>query len=292
MAVYERTYKPYTGETTPHWSRFLVLPRYTFRRVFSARLTLAFYVLCFVPPLIGMSMVYISHNLAILERIGFQFEGSEFEFIGVAFFQWFLNAQNVFFGFVLMLLVGPGLVSVDTSSNALPMYFSRPFTRAEYVAGKMTVLLALLSSITWVPLLLMFLLQAYLAGNGWLGDNLRLGVTLFVGSWIWILTLTLVAIAVSASAKRKLTASIYLFGLFLLLPAFGGIVGGAFRLWWGWLLNIWVVMQRVWSSLLGTPLPPPLDEVPAAVAWLTVFAIWGLSALVMWRRIRAYEIVK
>ena len=48
MAVYERTYKPYTGPLTPEWSRFLVVPNYAFREVFQKKLLLAFFAICFV----------------------------------------------------------------------------------------------------------------------------------------------------------------------------------------------------------------------------------------------------
>ena len=30
MAVYKKTYRPYDGELTPSWTRFLVIPRYAF----------------------------------------------------------------------------------------------------------------------------------------------------------------------------------------------------------------------------------------------------------------------
>ena len=51
-------------------------------------------------------------------------------------------------------------MSPDLRNNGLPLYLSRPFSRTEYVLGKMSVLLILLSAITWVPGLLLFLFQA------------------------------------------------------------------------------------------------------------------------------------
>ena len=64
----------------------------------------------------------------------------------------------------MALLVGPPLVSRDLRNNALPLYLCRPFSRTEYVMGKMSVMLILLSAITWVPQLLLFLFQSYLRG--------------------------------------------------------------------------------------------------------------------------------
>ena len=47
---------------------------------------------------------------------------------------------------VLVLLVGPNLVSQDLRYNALPLYFSRPLRRIDYFLGKLGVIMALLGS--------------------------------------------------------------------------------------------------------------------------------------------------
>jgi ABC-type transport system involved in multi-copper enzyme maturation permease subunit len=52
------------------------------------------------------------------------------------------------FAFLLTAFVGPGLISPDLGNNALVLYFCRPFSRTEYVAGKLLVLVKLLSYIT------------------------------------------------------------------------------------------------------------------------------------------------
>ncbi len=90
------------------------------------------------------------------------------------FFQFFMLYQGGC-AFFLTLLIGPPLVSRDMTNNALPLYLSRPFSRAEYVLGKMSVLLILLSIITWIPILLVFLFQSYLEGWGWFTQNLSDG---------------------------------------------------------------------------------------------------------------------
>jgi hypothetical protein len=52
---------------------------------------------------------------------------------------------------ILALLIGPQQVSRDLTNNALPLYLCRPFNRTEYVVGKMSIVIILLSTITWVP---------------------------------------------------------------------------------------------------------------------------------------------
>lgn len=50
------------------------------------------------------------------------------------FFRWQLP-----FSMLVVLLVGPGLISLDLRFNALPLYFSRPLRRIDYFVGKLGV---------------------------------------------------------------------------------------------------------------------------------------------------------
>ena len=51
MAVYKRTYTTYSGPLTPPRTRFLVLPRYSYERLFQSRFLTGFLVACFFFPL-------------------------------------------------------------------------------------------------------------------------------------------------------------------------------------------------------------------------------------------------
>ena len=64
-------------------------------------------------------------------------------------------------------LVGPPLVSRDLRNNALPLYLCRPFSRAEYVIGKMSVVLILIVGDHLDAGMLLFLFQSYLEGFEW-----------------------------------------------------------------------------------------------------------------------------
>ena len=161
MAVYELTYKQYLGKLTPEWSRFLVIPRHAFRDVFKSKLFTAFFVFCFVPLLVEAILIYLHHNVNALAIL--QVNVRELLPIDASFFQTFVNIQDGF-AFFVTLLVGPPLVARDVRNNALPLYLCRPFSRAEYVLGKMSVLMILLSAMTWVPQLLLFAFQSYLEG--------------------------------------------------------------------------------------------------------------------------------
>jgi ABC-2 type transport system permease protein len=65
---------------------------------------------------------------------------------------------QLFFPMILVLLVGPDLISQDLRFNAIPLYLSRPVRRFEYFLGKLGVIAAYLAVVTVVPVLLAFLL--------------------------------------------------------------------------------------------------------------------------------------
>ncbi|HEX6731868.1 MAG TPA: hypothetical protein VF074_17710, partial [Pyrinomonadaceae bacterium] len=195
MAVYEQSYRRYTGVLTPEWSRFLIIPRHAYRGVFGSKIFTAFYVICFLPLLVEAILIYLHHNVNALGIL--RVNVVELIPIDASFFQTFVNIQGGF-AFFVALLVGPPLVSRDLRNNALPLYLCRPFSRTEYVLGKMSVLMILLSMVTWVPQLLLFLFQSYLEGFTWFKENLWLASAIFIGSVVWILLLALLSQTISA----------------------------------------------------------------------------------------------
>ena len=305
MAVYEHTYKQYEGRLTPEWSRFLIIPRHAYRSVFQSKLFTAFFVICLVYPLVAAILIYLRHNTQALGIFGIQ--AKDLLIIDASFFLTYLLVQGQF-AFYLNLLVGPPLVSRDVANNALPLYLCRPFTRAEYVLGKMSVIMILLSLITWVPGLLLFLFQAYLEGAGWFASNLRIAAAIFVGSWVWIILLALLALAISAWVKWRLASSAALFGLFFIPAIFGSMVNELFKTRIGNLINLSALINAVWSGLFGifrrdlvqtrvrvgpgrynvtTLLEPPLWS-----SWLMLALICAGCLFLLYRKVRAYEVIR
>src|SRR2546428_4044000 len=217
MAVYEHTYKPYEGKMTPAWSRFLVLPRYAYQDIFKYKLFTALFVLCYVCPLVYTVLIYLRHNVGALAAFGTTaIEIGKDLPIGGGFFFIFVNIQTSL-AFIFTVIIGPVLISRDLANNALPLYLSRPFTRFEYIVGKISVLLILLSLITWVPGLLLFLFNAYLEGGGWMAENWWIANAIFTLSFSWLVILSLLATAFSAWIKWRTAASAALFAV-LIIP--------------------------------------------------------------------------
>src|SRR5688572_33359281 len=79
-------------------------------------------------------------------------------------FREFIDQQSIFV-FFITIYVGSGLVANDRRANALQIYLSKPLTRVEYIVGKLTTLVLLLVGVTWLPAMLLLLLQILFAGN-------------------------------------------------------------------------------------------------------------------------------
>ncbi|HEX9943658.1 MAG TPA: hypothetical protein VGG03_16735 [Thermoanaerobaculia bacterium] len=293
MAVYKRNYGTYRGDLTPAWSRFLILPRYAYRDVFHNRGFLVFFTLCFALPFAGLLMIYLHHNLAALKFMNLPLDQLQQALpINATFFRRGLEFQGSL-GFLLALSIGPALIAPDLRNNGLPLYLSRPFSRTEYVLGKMMVLVGLLSLITWIPGLLLFLFQSYLEGAGWFADNLGIGFAIFVGSWVWILVLSLLALAISAWVKWKPVARVTLLIVFFVFSGFAAALNEALDVRWGWMLSLWVTMQNVWAFLFGQHQQMDPDQsLPVWAAWLSLSAGSLLCLWLLSRRVRAYEVVR
>jgi ABC-2 type transport system permease protein len=291
MAVYEHAYKPYAGPLTPEWSRFLIIPRHAYRDVFRSKLFTGFFALCFVCPLVMAILIYLHHNLTAMAII--QVDLRDLAPINAFFFQVYIGIQTVL-AFLLTVLIGPPLISRDLANNALPLYLCRPFSRAEYVIGKMSVLMILISAITWVPGVMLFLFQSYLEGAGWFANNFWIAVAVFVDSWTWIALLALLSVTISALVKWRLAASAALFGLFIISNAIGITVNNVLRTKWGSLFNLTVIMKTIEDSLFRNPNSMGLPRwmvLTSTAAWIALAMFCAFCLFLLTRKVRAYEVV-
>jgi ABC-2 type transport system permease protein len=302
MAVYEHTYKQYLGNLTPEWSRFLVIPRHAFRDVFKSKLFIAFFGICFIPLLIEAILIYLHHNVNALAIL--KVNVRELVPIDASFFETFVNLQASF-AFFVALLVGPPLVARDLRNNALPLYLCRPFSRTEYVLGKMSVLLILLSAITWVPQLILFFFQSYLEGASWFVENLTLASAIFISSVVWILLLALLSQAVSALVKWRVIASAALLGMFFIPSVFAEVVNHLFLTRWASIISLGALMKNVTAGLFGTFVQASMtefdgrigheiivNELPLWASWAALFVVCAICLALLSRKVKAYEVVR
>lgn len=287
MAVYKRTYKPYSGPLTGVQRRWEVITRYSLATAFSSRISVVIFVLCLVPMLFGAVTIYIANNEAVRLAIS---AGNAGAFgINNRFFLFFMEMQ-AWLAFFLTALLGPATIAPDVSNNALPLFLSRPLSKTEYILGKVVVLVGVLSAVTWVPLTILFALQWQLSPAGWFAENWYMLPGIFLGSWLWIAVLSLVGLAVSAWVRWRIVAIGATMAILLVPAGFGGVITGVLRTNWGFLFNIPYLMTLIWTDLLHVPLP--LQAVPVPAAWATMLGAAALALVMLTRRIEARQVVR
>jgi ABC-2 type transport system permease protein len=282
MAVYKRGYEPYAGPLTPERMRFLVIARAAYRRMFESRLLIGFLVICYIVPLVSAALIYLPHNAAAGELFNFR----KLIPIDGTFFYRYMTQQGLL-AFLMTGFLGPGLVAPDIANNALPLYFCRPFSRGEYVLGKMSVLAILLSAITWVPGLLLFGFAAYLEGPAWGAANWWLAAGLVTGSLAWIVALCFLALAMSAWVKWRIAAGALIFGIFFVGAGFGEAINHALGTSLGRLVNLGAVIKAVWHDMFRLS---TTSDLPASAAWFTLAAFCGVCYWLMAKKLRAYHV--
>ena len=285
MAVYRRNYRPYSGPLTAAWSRCFVLFRYSRRNLFRSKFLTGLFVVCFFYPVVCLLLIYLAHSASFLQEIGVP---PGVLSIDNKFFFQFVSVQGVL-AFLLTAFVGPGLISPDLANGALPLYFCRPFSRAEYVLGKSSVLAILLSQITWIPGLVLFGMQAGLAGASWTWSHLWIAGSLVVSSLIWIAILSLLAMALSAWVKWRIVAGALLLAVMFFGAGFAQAINAVMQTDAGYFFNVAYLMGTVWNALFKVD---ARHAIPVAQAWMALLVYCAICLGLLMRKVRAYEVVR
>lgn len=285
MAVYKRGYRRYGDMTTGRWSRLMILPGYGWRALLQRRLIVSILVWAMFWPLGCLGFIYFSNHTELLLQI----ESGIKKYLQIdgGFFLLFMRVQAVF-SLLISVFAAPGLIVPDLANNALQLYFSRPFSRAEYIFSRLLVLLGLLSLVTWIPGILLFFMQSGMAGWNWFETNWNIGLGVFIGFLLWNFLVSLVALAGSAYVKKRIIAEASILGILFILPAAAAIFNTVFSVTWASLFDPVQVTNRIWHWLLGTT---PESGPTVSGSLLAVLVMTAVLLAVLGRKIRPVEVV-
>src|SRR5512135_1654251 len=146
MPIHDQGYRRYGGGKAPGGRAWAVIAKAGVRTMFAKRAFLGLLLIAWFPFFVRAVQIYAAANLP---QAAFLAPTAET-------FREFLEQQGIFVFFVTV-YVGAGLIANDRRANALQIYLSKPLTRAEYVIGKMAILLTFLLLVTWVPALALLL---------------------------------------------------------------------------------------------------------------------------------------
>ena len=278
MPIHDQGYRRYGGHREPHGRTWWVIARSGIMNVLRRRIFLGILLVAWVPFVVYAVRFYLAANfpqMSILAPTHATFR---------EFFDW-----QAIFVFFVTIYVGAGLVANDRRANALQIYLSKPLTRAEYVAGKLAILLVFLLAVTWLPAMLLLLLQVLFAGNlVFLRANLFLlpAITLF--AMVQVFAAAFAVLALSSLSKSSRFVGIMYAGLMFftaaMYQALRAMTGSSAFAFMSPADCLDIIADAIFRVRSGY-------QVPVPVAFVAIAVIVGASILILERRVRGVEVV-
>lgn len=276
--IHDQGYRRYAGERTPHGRAWAAIAAAGLRGFFRRRGFLGLLLVSFFPFFVRVVQIYAAANLP---QAAFLRPSPEM-------FRDFLRQQDIFVFFIAV-YVGSGLIANDRRANALQLYLSKPLTRAEYVFGKLAILLAFLLLVTWVPATVLLLVQIVLAGNfTFVADHLYLLPAITLSALVQALTVSVSMLALSSLSNSSRYVGILFAGLVFFSQALYGVLYAVTRdTSWSWMsfsANVSQILALIFRmpSPYATPWPVSLGVLVGVIA---------AAVLVLERRVRGVEVV-
>lgn len=204
-------------------------------------------------------------------------------------FRQFLEQQEPFLFFVTV-YAGAGLIANDRRANALQIYLSKPLTRAEYVFGKLGVLAAFLLLVSWVPGVVLLLVQILFSGSfQFFFDNLFLLPAITVYSAIQVVAMAAAMLALSSLSRNSRYVGIMYAALNFFSEAIVGVLWVITRSRFVASISMARNLSSVGDAIFRLPHRP--QDSPATGAFIAIALLLAISGLILERRVRGVEVV-
>jgi ABC-2 type transport system permease protein len=165
MPIFDQGYQHWSGHLSSHAWRWFAITRRGIRTATQGRIVRLALVLAYLPAILLVVVLclwgLVERQSTLIDSIkpyltallgrpilaGPREYRVEIWTLSFHYFLWW----ELGFSMVLVLLVGPNLISQDLRYNALPLYFSRPLRRIDYFVGKLGVIVSLLTAVIILP---------------------------------------------------------------------------------------------------------------------------------------------
>ncbi|GAA4205218.1 ABC transporter permease [Actinocatenispora rupis] len=192
--------------------------------------------------------------------------------------------------FLLVLLlaaVAPELASRDLRNKVLPLYFSRPIGRDDYVLAKLAALVTAVSLILAVPLFVMFLGGAF-SGSGLSGAWGQFTDFLpgLLNAVIYAIVLSAVALLIASLSSRRTIAAGAVVAVFLVTTPISGVlqvVGTETMRQLASLFSITGILSGLRNWLFGGSAEPAIGSFGPLYAGAAVVLVALCTALLVYR---------
>jgi ABC-2 type transport system permease protein len=278
MPIHDQGYRRYAGNRAARGRAWAVIANAGVRTMLAKRAFLGLLLISWFPFFVRAVQIYAAANLP---QAAFLAPSAEM-------FRQFLEQQEIFVFFITV-YVGAGLIANDRRAHALQIYLSKPLSRAEYVFGKLAILLAFLLLVTWVPAIVLLVVQVAFAGNfEFFKSHLYLFPAITVFSFIEVLTISTAMLALSSlSNSSRYVGILYAALLFFSQALFGVLrfVTASTSLSW---ISVPFDLNQVGDAIFRLPLR---YDTPWPLSLLVLVLLIVASAIVLERRVRGVEVV-
>ncbi len=278
MPIHDQSYRRYAGPREKPGSAWAVIAVTGLRSLARKKFFVAVMFFSWLQFLVRAVMIYLAANFPQLEAIAPSSET----------FRSFFEQQGVFVLFVAV-YVGAGLIATDRRVHALQIYLSKPLTRVEYIAGKLAILVTLLLLVTWVPAMLLLLVQVMFAGDfEFLRENLFLIPAITVFGFLYALVVSFAMLALSSLSTSARFVGVLYVGVLLFTGAFATVMnrvtGGTALSWLSFRANLAQLGDVIFRM-------PPRYDSSWGLSLAVILGVIVVSALVLERRVRGVEVV-
>ena len=281
MPIHDQGYRRYGGQKARTGTGWTVIARAGIRTFISKRAFLGLLLVSWFPFFVRAVQFYAASNLTSIPQASMLAPSAET-------FRQFLEQQQTFVFFVTV-YVGAGLIANDRRANALQIYLSKPLTRAEYVFGKLAILMAFLALVTWLPAIVLLIVQITFAGNfTFFVNNVFLfpAITLFAFIEVALASSTMLALS-SLSKSSRYVAILYAAVIFFTQAVYGVIYAVTRSTALSW-LSFSANLAQIGDVIFRQPLK---YETPWPVSLLMILLVVGVSGVILERRVRGIEVI-
>jgi len=278
MPIHDQGYRRYDGRRVPLGRAWGVIAAAGIRTVLGRRRFIGLLILAWIPFVVRSVQFYFSANLPQAAFLAPKAET----------FRQFLDQQQIFVFFVTV-YVGAGLIANDRRANALQIYLSKPLTRAEYVFGKLAILMTFLFLVTWLPAIVLLIVQISFAGNfTFFRANLFLFPAITVFSFMQVTMVSTAMLALSSLSNSSRYVGILYAAVIFFTQAIYGVLYAVTR---STALS-WVSFSANLTQIGDLIFRQPLQyDTPWPVSLMMIVGLVALSGIVLERRVRGVEVV-
>jgi ABC-2 type transport system permease protein len=279
MPIHDQGYRRYGGLKARTGTGWMVITRAGIRSQLAKRAFLGLLLLSFLPFFARAIQIYLAVNFP---------QTGDLLAVKPDLFRQFLDQQQIWVFFITV-YVGAGLIANDRRANALQIYLSKPLTRAEYIFGKLAILMAFLLLVTWVPALLLLIVQIAFAGNfSFLLKNLYLFPAITVFAFLQVTMVAAAMLALSSLSKSsRYVAILYAAVIFFSQAIYGvlTVVTRSTQLSW---ISFPANLSQLGDVIFRMP---SKYDTPWPVALLMIVGLIAVSGVILERRVRGIEVV-